>query len=194
MKINFKLVVSIILGILGLVTNGFSVSNLIGVGSHGYVYKGIFEIDGKHVAIKVLNLLQHGATKSFIDECKALRNDRHRNLVKLLTSCSGVDYGGNKFKALVYEFMANESLEDWLHPENSRGNVLVRNLGFMQRLTIAINVAIAIHYFHNDCQISMVHCDLKPNNTLLDAKLAARVGNLGLARFLHLNDKTNCII
>ncbi|CAN4117437.1 unnamed protein product [Withania somnifera] len=228
MKINFKLVLSIILGILGLVlmvgalffyrfrrskrtfpsldkdpnqlpamsyqsilkvTNGFSPSNLIGVGSHGYVYKGIFETNGKHVAIKVLNLLQHGASKSFIAECEALRNVRHRNLVKLLTACSGVDYGGNEFKTLVYEFMANGSLEDWLHPI-----VQPRNLGFMQRLNIAIDVASAIHYLHNDCQISIVHCDLKPSNILLDDELVAHVGDFGLARFLHGTDKTTCRI
>ncbi|KAK4364266.1 hypothetical protein RND71_015624 [Anisodus tanguticus] len=232
-KLNFKLVILVIFGILGLVfmvglllvyqfgrpkrtfpsldkdinqllamsyqsilkiTNGFSTSNLIGVGCHGYVYKGILETDGKHVAIKVLNLLQHGAIKSFIAECETLRNVRHRNLVKLLTACSSVDYGGIEFKALVYEFMANGSLEDWLHPDNSRENVQPRRLGFLQRLNIAIDVASAIHYLHNDCQISIVHCDLKPNNVLLDNELVAHVGDFGLARFLHLTDKTTCRI
>ncbi|XP_060180570.1 putative receptor-like protein kinase At3g47110 [Lycium barbarum] len=195
-KLNLKLMISVIFGILGIlkVTNGFSASNLIGVGSHGYVYKGIFEMDGKHVAIKVLNLLQHGAIKSFIAECVALRIVRRQNLVKPLTACSGVDYGGNEFKPLVYEFMANSSLEDWLHPDNSRANVQPRRLGFFQLLNIAIDVASAIDYLHNDCQISIVHCDLKPNNILLNNELVAHVGDSGLSRFLHLTDETTCRI
>ncbi|KAL7233999.1 hypothetical protein ACSBR1_017575 [Camellia fascicularis] len=54
-------------------------------------------------------------TMSFFAECEALRHIKHQNLVKILTACSSVDYHGNDFKALVYEFMVNGSLEDWLH-------------------------------------------------------------------------------
>ncbi|CAK9135779.1 unnamed protein product [Ilex paraguariensis] len=72
--------------------------------------------DGTIVAIKILNLLRQGASKSFLAECEALRNIRHRNLVKVATACSGADYQGNDFKALVYEFMVNGNLEEWLHP------------------------------------------------------------------------------
>jgi serine/threonine protein kinase len=68
------------------------------------------------IAIKVLNLLRRGASKSFLDECEALKSIRHRNLVKILTVCLGVDYQANNFKALVCEFMVNGSLEGWLHP------------------------------------------------------------------------------
>jgi hypothetical protein len=60
-------------------------------------------------SIKVLNLQRRGASKSFIDECGALRNIRHRNLVKIITSCSSIDFQGNNFKA-------KGSLEKWLHP------------------------------------------------------------------------------
>uniref|UniRef100_A0A2C9V6P2 Protein kinase domain-containing protein n=1 Tax=Manihot esculenta TaxID=3983 RepID=A0A2C9V6P2_MANES len=92
-------------------TNGFSSDNLIGVGSFGSVYKGILDQEGMVIAVKVLNLMRQGASKSFIAECEALRNIRHRNVVKVLTACSGVDYQGNDFKALVYDFMANGSLK-----------------------------------------------------------------------------------
>ncbi|KAJ9174759.1 hypothetical protein P3X46_013365 [Hevea brasiliensis] len=96
-------------------TNGFSSDNLIGAGSFGSVYKGVLDQEGI-IAVKVLNLMHHGASKSFIAECEALRKIRHRNLVKVLTACSGIDYHGNDFKAMVYEFMVNGSLDGWLHP------------------------------------------------------------------------------
>lgn len=63
-------------------TNGFSSSNLIGAGSFGSVYKGVLDSFEHIVAVKVLDLQQRGASKSFMAECEALRNIRHRNLVK----------------------------------------------------------------------------------------------------------------
>ncbi|KAK9127948.1 hypothetical protein Syun_016745 [Stephania yunnanensis] len=78
-----------------------------------YVYKGSLDQDGTTGAIKVLNLHQRGASKTFKAECEALRNIRHRNLVKIVTSCSSIESKGNDFKALVFEFMQNGSLEKW---------------------------------------------------------------------------------
>ncbi|KAI3853516.1 hypothetical protein MKX03_017247 [Papaver bracteatum] len=100
-------------------TNGFNDStNLIGVGSFGSVYKGILLEDGsKPVAVKVLHLQQKGATKSFMAECDALRKVRHRNLLKIITCCSSTDFQGNPFKALVFEFMANGNLGNWLYQD-----------------------------------------------------------------------------
>ncbi|KAK2984117.1 hypothetical protein RJ640_025444 [Escallonia rubra] len=69
--------------------------------SFGSVYRGIIG-DGKLVAVKVLNLQHRGASKSFMAECEALKIIRHRNLVKVLTACSSVDYQGDDFKAVVY--------------------------------------------------------------------------------------------
>uniref|UniRef100_A0A2N9G939 Leucine-rich repeat-containing N-terminal plant-type domain-containing protein n=1 Tax=Fagus sylvatica TaxID=28930 RepID=A0A2N9G939_FAGSY len=69
------------------------------------------------VAVKVLNLsASMELPKVSKAECEALRNIRHRNLVKVLTSCSGIDYQGHDFKALVMEFMGNGNLDEWLHP------------------------------------------------------------------------------
>jgi hypothetical protein len=91
----------------------FSSSNLIGAGSFGSVYKGVIASDGAIVAVKVFKLLSKGASKSFMSERAALINIRHRNLVRVLSARDGVDFQGNDFKSLVYEFMVNGSLEEW---------------------------------------------------------------------------------
>ena len=164
-------------------TAGFSQDNLIGSGSFGSVYKGVLDQDQRVVAIKVINLQQNGASKSFMSECMALRNIRHRNLVKIITSCSSMDYKGNEFKALVFEFMENSSLEEWLHVKID-GENRSRNLNFLQRLSIAIDVASALQYLHFECEPPIIHCDIKPSNVLLDNDMVAHVGDFGLARIL----------
>jgi hypothetical protein len=164
-------------------TDGFSPSNLIGSGSFGSVYKGILDQEKRMVAVKVLNLQQKGASKSFMAECNALRNIRHRNLVKILTCCSSVDYNGNEFKALVYEFMANGNLDKWLHHDRDNESP-PRYLNLLQRLNIAIDVASALHYLHDHCETPIIHCDLKPSNVLLDDDMIAKVSDFGLARIL----------
>ncbi|KAF4358608.1 hypothetical protein F8388_021120 [Cannabis sativa] len=164
-------------------TSGFSPSNLIGSGSFGSVFKGTLDEDERLVAIKVFNLQRNGASKSFMSECMALRNIRHRNLVKIITSCSSLDYNGNEFKALVFEFMVNSSLEEWLHLKIN-GEYCSRNLNFLQRLNVAIDVASALQYLHFECEPPIIHCDLKPSNILLDDDMVAHVGDFGIARIL----------
>ncbi|XP_022764252.1 probable LRR receptor-like serine/threonine-protein kinase At3g47570 [Durio zibethinus] len=167
-------------------TDGFSSANLVGAGSFGSVYKGILEENGTLLAVKVLNRLNHRASKSFIRECEALRSVRHRNLVKILTACSSVDYQGNDFKALVYEFMVHGSLEDWLHPSvgTNIAEEAPKKLEFSQRLNVAVDVACALEYLHHHCETSIVHCDLKPSNILLDDEMVGHVGDFGLAKFM----------
>nr|XP_019704594.1 probable LRR receptor-like serine/threonine-protein kinase At3g47570 [Elaeis guineensis] len=167
-------------------TNRFSSANLIGAGSFGSVYKGTIVDHGNEriVAVKVLNLQRYGACRSFMAECKALRHIRHRNLIKIFTSCSSVDHDGNDFKALVFEFMRNGSLDEWLHP-NARDGHQSRSLSLIQRLNIAIDIASALEYLHHLGTTPIVHCDLKPSNVLLDDDLTAHVGDFGLARFLE---------
>ncbi|VAH54635.1 unnamed protein product [Triticum turgidum subsp. durum] len=168
------------------VTNDFSLANLVGSGKYGSVYKGRMESEEQHtVAIKVFKLDQLGATKSFLAECEALRNTRHRNLVRVITVCSTCDLARNEFKALVLEFMINGDLENWLHPTLPDEHHPKRPLCLGSRIVIAVDIAAALDYLHNHCMPPMVHCDLKPSNVLLDDVMGACVGDFGLAKFLH---------
>nr|GEV29399.1 leucine-rich repeat protein [Tanacetum cinerariifolium] len=98
---------------------------------------------------------------------------------KIITACSSVDFQHNDFKALVYEYMPNGSVHDWLH---SSANTLKVNL--LQRVNILNDVATALDYLHNRCQTTIVHGDLKPCNILLDDDMVAHLGDFGLARLL----------
>ncbi|KAF5472306.1 hypothetical protein F2P56_009035 [Juglans regia] len=154
-----------------LATERFNSSNLLGEGSFGSVYKGTLS-DGMNIAVKVLNLQVEGAFKCFDAECEVLRNARHRNLVKVISICSNVD-----FKALVLEYMPNENLEKWLYSHD-------RCLNFLQRLNIMIDVASALEYLHYGFSAVIVHCDLKPSNVLLDVDMVAHVADFGMAKLL----------
>ncbi|KAK3156719.1 hypothetical protein QOZ80_2AG0110950 [Eleusine coracana subsp. coracana] len=174
-------------------TNGFASENLIGTGSFGSVYKGTMfnHVLEMVVAVKVLNLQQRGASQSFIAECETLRSARHRNLVKILTVCSSNDSGGLDFKAIVFDYLPNGNLDQWLH-QHVLGHGTRRGLDLAQRIDIAIDVASALEYLHHYKPTPIVHCDLKPSNILLDNDMVAHVGDFGLARFMH-QDQTNVL-
>jgi receptor kinase-like protein len=168
-------------------TDGFSPTNLLGSGSFGSVYRG--ELDGQDgeskylVAVKVLKLQTPGAHKSFVAECEALRNMRHRNLLKIVTACASIDARGNDFKAIVYDLMPNRSLEFWLH-RGANDQTKQRYLDLTERVTILLDVAYALDYLHCDGPAPVIHCDLKSSNVLLDADMVAHVGDFGLAKII----------
>ncbi|KAM3239045.1 hypothetical protein P3L10_014078 [Capsicum annuum] len=116
-----------------------------------YVYKGVLR-SGTAIAVKVFNLQLSAAFKSFDTECEVLHSLRHRNLVKVITSCSNLD-----FKALVLEYMPNGSLDKHLYSHNYF-------LDMRQRLRIMIDVTCALEYLHHGCLLPVIHCDMKPSN------------------------------
>ena len=95
---------------------------MLGKGAFGSVYRAVLNTgeNGTHtsIAMKVLDLTQSKASKSFNVECEALRNICHWNLVKVFTSCCSIDHTGAAFKALAMEFMSNGNLDKWLYSED----------------------------------------------------------------------------
>ncbi|KAH0985103.1 hypothetical protein GBA52_012280 [Prunus armeniaca] len=158
-------------------TNGLTENNLLGSGGFGSVYKGTLS-DGTYVAVKVFSLQLEGAFKSFDRECEILSNIRHRNLIKIISCCSELD-----FKALVLNYMPNGSLEKWLYSENY-------SLNMLQRMNIMIDVASALEYLHHGNSVPIVHCDMKPSNILLDDDMVAHVADFGIAKLVGLGDST----
>lgn len=125
---------------------------------------------------KVFNLEVEGALEIFNAECEILKNLRHRNLSKIITSCSTIS-----FKVLILEYMPNGSLYRWLHSRN-------HFLDIKQRLKIMMDVASALEYLHYGYSTGVVHCDLKPSNVLLDEDRVANVSDIGLAKLLGAED------
>ncbi|KAI9077448.1 hypothetical protein K1719_040597 [Acacia pycnantha] len=151
-------------------TNGFDESNLLG-SKFWIVYKATLSNE-EILVVKVFNLDMEEVSRSFDIECVALRNLRHRNLIKIISSCSN-----DHFKSLIMEFMENGSLERWLYSHNYY-------LDILQRLNIMIDVALALEYLHHGSPTLVVHCDVKPNNVLLDKDMVAHLSDFGISKFL----------
>ncbi|KAH9714644.1 protein kinase domain-containing protein [Citrus sinensis] len=158
-------------------TDGFSENNLIGKGGFGSVYKARLG-DGMEVAVKVFNLQCRRAFKSFDVECEMMKSIRHRNLIKVISSCSN-----EEFKGLVLEYMPQGSLEKHLYSSNCI-------LDIFQRLNIMINIASALEYLHFGCSTPVIHCDLKPSNVLLDDNMVAYLSDFGIAKLLIGEDQS----
>ncbi|XP_030458800.2 receptor kinase-like protein Xa21 [Syzygium oleosum] len=155
-------------------TNNFSESNLLGAGRFSSVYKGTLA-NRTDIAVKVLNLHIEGAMKSFDAECEVFCKIRHRNLVKVISTCTNAD-----LRALVLQYVPHGSLEKWLYSNNY-------NLRLHQRVKIMVDVATVVEYLHHGQPKPIVHCDLKPSNILLNEDLVAQVCDFGIAKILAEN-------
>nr|CAB3491807.1 unnamed protein product [Digitaria exilis] len=107
-----------------------------------------------------------------------------KKLVFLNLEKNGIDSTWDDFKAIVYDFMPNGSLESWLHQDANDHQAEQRYLNIYDRVTILLDVAYALDYLHCHGLKPVVHCDLKSSNVLLDADMVAHVGDFGLAKIL----------
>ncbi|KAF0912562.1 hypothetical protein E2562_015256 [Oryza meyeriana var. granulata] len=156
-------------------------SEKLGSGSFGTVFKGALP-DGTPVAVKKLDGLRQGE-KQFRTEVVTLGMIQHVNLVRLRGFCCE----GNK-RALVYDYMANGSLDTHLFKSGSSsgsgsGSKQV-TLSWSQRYNVAVGVARGLAYLHEKCRECIIHCDIKPENIILDQEMAARLADFGMAKLV----------
>ncbi|XAR68059.1 Non-specific serine/threonine protein kinase [Bertholletia excelsa] len=151
------------------VTKNFS--EKLGGGGFGSVFKGTLP-DSSCIAVKKLESISQGE-KQFRTEVSTIGTIQHVNLVRLRGFCSE----GNK-KLLVYDFMPNGSLDS--HLFHNDGNVV----DWKARYQIALGTARGLAYLHEKCRDCIIHCDIKPENILLDADFCPKVADFGLAKLM----------
>ncbi|KAF8393209.1 hypothetical protein HHK36_021450 [Tetracentron sinense] len=152
-------------------TNNFSVK--LGQGGFGSVYQGVLP-DGTRIAVKQLEGIGQGK-KEFRAEVSIIGSIHHVHLVRLKGFCAEGTH-----RLLVYEYMANGSLDRWIFKSNSEGFIL----DWETRFNIAVGTAKGLAYLHEDCDVKIVHCDIKPENVLLDDNYLAKVSDFGLAKLM----------
>ncbi|XP_062176786.1 G-type lectin S-receptor-like serine/threonine-protein kinase LECRK3 [Alnus glutinosa] len=151
-------------------TGGFK--QTLGRGAFGTVYKGVVASDPKRfVAIKKLEKVVDEGEKEFKTEVSVICQTHHKNLVRLLGYC---DEGEHRL--LVYEYMSNGSLASLLFG--------ISRPHWNQRVQIALGIARGLMYLHEECSTQIIHCDIKPQNILLDEYFTPRISDFGLAKLL----------
>ncbi|CAN1193994.1 Probable L-type lectin-domain containing receptor kinase S.7 [Linum perenne] len=163
-------------------TRGFHSSRIIGKGAFGNVYKAFFVSTGTIAAVKRSKHSHEGKTE-FLAELSIIAGLRHKNLVQLLGWC--VEKGE---LLLVYEFMPHSSLDKFLH-HNQDSSSSSGGLSWSQRRNVAVGLASALTYLHQECEQQVIHRDIKSSNVMLDVNYNARLGDFGLARLMD-HDKS----
>jgi len=165
---------------LELATNRFSKENVLGEGGYGVVYRGRL-VNGTEVAIKKIFNNMGQAEKEFRVEVEAIGHVRHKNLVRLLGYCvEGVN------RMLVYEFVNNGNLEQWLHGAMRQRGVFT----WENRMKVVTGTAKALAYLHEAIEPKVVHRDIKSSNILIDDEFNGKVSDFGLAKLLG-SDKSH---
>ncbi|KAJ9186758.1 hypothetical protein P3X46_002296 [Hevea brasiliensis] len=155
-------------------TNGFADENVIGEGGYGIVYRGVME-DNTKVAVKNLLNNRGQAEKEFKVEVEAIGRVRHKNLARLLGYCAE-----GAHRMLVYEYVDNGNLEQWLHGDVGPCSPLTWEI----RMNIILGTAKGLTYLHEGLEPKVVHRDVKSSNILLDKQWNAKVSDFGLAKLL----------
>ncbi|XP_060670416.1 probable LRR receptor-like serine/threonine-protein kinase At1g56140 [Ziziphus jujuba] len=155
---------------LKMATNDFSSANVLGEGGYGSVYKGKLQ-DGRVIAAKQLSLTSHQGKDQFVAEIATMTAVQHRNLVQLYGCC----HEGNNL-ILVYEYMANNSLEHVLFGSKNLA------LKWSTRFNICLGIARGLAYLHEESQLRIIHRDVKASNVLLDSNLIPKISDFGLAK------------
>nr|XP_015900850.2 G-type lectin S-receptor-like serine/threonine-protein kinase LECRK2 [Ziziphus jujuba var. spinosa] len=151
-------------------TNNFKEE--LGKGSFGAVYRGALNKGRKLIAVKRLEKFIEEGEREFLAEMQAISRTNHKNLVRLMGYCAE-----DSKRLLVYEYMSNGSLADLLFKNANRPY-------WEERVRIAIDVAKGIHYLHEECKTTIIHCDVKPQNILMDDFWIAKISDFGLAKLL----------
>ncbi|KAI7728262.1 hypothetical protein M8C21_022964 [Ambrosia artemisiifolia] len=156
-------------------TDGFAPENVVGEGGYGIVYHGLVAATNTHVAVKNLLNNRGQAEKEFEVEVEAIGRVRHKNLLRLLGYCAE-----GAHRILVYEYVNNGNLEQWLHGDVGLCSPLTWDI----RMKIIIGTAKALTYLHEGLEPKVVHRDIKSSNILLDKLWNPKVSDFGLAKLL----------
>ncbi|CAL9226545.1 unnamed protein product [Arabidopsis halleri] len=157
-------------------TDDFAVSNKIGQGGFGEVYKGVLS-DGTEVAVKRLSKSSGQGEVEFKNEVVLVAKLQHRNLVRLLGFCLD-----GEERVLVYDYVRNKSLDYFLFDPAKQSQ-----LDWTRRYKIIGGVARGILYLHQDSRLTIIHRDLKASNILLDADMNPKIADFGMARIFGLD-------